>query len=288
VYDNCSLTRAAHTLGVTQSNISKSIRKLEDELELLLFYRHTRDVKPTAAAEKLYKSACQCLITANDFMNKAQELSHGESGTLKIGCGPLAHDLLIKPLVSHLVSQDSQLCIHAETGNFEELKQRLDNHVYDCIFYDVGELERIADPSDYHVVPLLKKQVYIVADVNHPIHSQVDVLDHIFAYRWVLPPIPQRYIGQLPIQFQEFILNSDKPDFEVTDLHQALDLAETSNLITIAGDLTDKSFVRRSLKAVNVPFQIYSDIGLWRMRSRYLTPALNDLIMILESICERE
>jgi DNA-binding transcriptional LysR family regulator len=287
VYDNSSLTGAAQALGVTQSNISKSIQKLEDELELLLFHRHTRHVQATDAAEKLYRNARQCLTATDDFINKARYLSHGESGTLKIGCGPLAHDLLLKPLINHLVTKESKISIHAGTGSFNELKHQLDNHIYDCLFYDVGELEQIADPSDYQVIPLLQKQVHIVANEDHPIHLQQDVLDNLFDYRWVLPPIPQRYIGLLPTKFQEFLLNSELPDFEVTDLPQALDLAEANNLITIAvGNLTDKTFLRRSLKPIKVPFTIMSDIGLWRLRSRYLTPTNRDLISTLESICD--
>jgi hypothetical protein len=50
----------------------------------------------------------------------------------------------------------------------------------------------------------------------------------------VLPPIPQRYIRHLPPQFQTFLLSSNKPDFEVTDLPQALELAVQNGLITIA------------------------------------------------------
>jgi hypothetical protein len=52
----------------------------------------------------------------------------------------------------------------------------------------------------------------------------------------VLPPIPQRYIRHLLPQFQTFLLNDNKPDFEVTDLPQALKLAEQNGLITIAVD----------------------------------------------------
>jgi len=287
VYDHRSLSLAAQALGVTQSNVSKSIQKLEDDLELLLFHRHTRDVQATDAAKKLYRSARQCLNVTEDFANKARYLSHGESGALRIGCGPLAHDLLIKPIINQLVAKDSKITIHTGTGNFEQLRHQLDNHQYDCLFYDVGELERIADPSDYQVIPLLQEKVYIVANKDHPIHAQTDVMDKLFDYRWVLPPVPQRYIGQLPTKFQEFILNSDLPDFEVTDLPQALDLAQTNNLITIAvGDLNDEMFLRRSLKAVDIPFSITSDIGLWRLRTRYLTPTLKDLMSMLESICD--
>lgn len=283
VYDNLSLTKAAQTLGVTQSNISKSIQKLENELELLLFHRHSRNLKPTEAAKDLYKNACQCLSATDDFISKARYLSHGNSGALKVGCGPLAYDLLLKPLISQLITQEENIRIHAGTGNFNELKHQLDNHLYDCLLYDVGELQQITDPSDYQVIPLIKTPVYIVANQSHPIHKQKNAFESIFTYRWVLPPIPQRYIGSLPYQFQEYILNSDKPDFEVTDLYQALDLAERNNLITImAGDLNDNIFSKRSLKPVKLPFTIYSDIGLWRLRSRYMTPIIKKVITVLE------
>ena len=43
-------------------------------------------------------------------------------------------------------------------------------------------------------------------------------------------------IGGSNLQFQTFLLNANKPDFEVTDLPQALKLAEQNGLITIAVD----------------------------------------------------
>ncbi len=76
----------------------------------------------------------------------------------------------------------------------------------------------------------------MVANHAHLIHQQPPVLDYLFKYKWVLPPIPQRYIRHLLPQFQTFLLNANKPDFEVTDLPQALKLAEQNGLITIAVD----------------------------------------------------
>jgi DNA-binding transcriptional LysR family regulator len=103
---------------------------------------------------------------------------------------------------------------------------------------DVGELRTLHDPETYDVIPLLQVPVYVVANHDHPIHRQIPVLDHLFEYKCVLPPIPQCYIWHLPPQFQTFLLHSNKPDFEVTDLPQALELAEKNGLITVAvGDL---------------------------------------------------
>ena len=48
-----SFTRAAATLGVTQSALSQAIRGLEERLRIRLLTRTTRSVAPTAAGERL-------------------------------------------------------------------------------------------------------------------------------------------------------------------------------------------------------------------------------------------
>ena len=285
VYEHRNLTKAASAIGVTQSNISKSIQKLESQLAVLLFDRHTRDVAPTPAGKALYRDALDCISAAQTLVSHARFFSHGEKGIINIGCGPLIHELLLKPLIHEIISRDADIQIHASTGRFEDLKHGLDNHSYDCLLYDVGELHTLHDPQTYEVIPLLQAPVYVVANHDHPIHQQAPVVDYLFEYKWVLPPIPQRYIRHLPPQFQTFLLNSNKPDFEVTDLPQALELAEQNGLITIAvGDLNRDEWQQRSLTAIELPFSISSDIGLWRMRSRQLTPSLGEMIKMLKTL----
>ena len=284
VYEYRNLTKAAGAVGVTQSNISKSIQKLESQLAVLLFDRHTRDVAPTPAGKAQYLDALGCISAMQTLVTHARFFSHGEKGMINIGCGPLIHELLLKPLIHEIIRRDADIQIHASTGRFEDLKHGLDNHSYDCLLYDVGELHTLHDPETYDVIPLLKAPVYVVANHDHPIHQQTPVLDYLFEYKWVLPPIPQRYIRHLPPQFQTFLFNSNKPDFEVTDLPQALELAEKNDLITIAvGDLHRDEWQQRSLTAIDLPFSISSDIGLWRMRSRQLTPILGEMIKMLKT-----
>lgn len=285
VYEHRNLTKAAGAIGVTQSNISKSIQKLESQLAVLLFDRHTRDVAPTPAGTLLYRDALDCISAMQTLTSHARFLSHGEKGIINIGCGPLIHELILKPLVHQIIRRDADIQIHASTGRFEDLKHALDNHSYDCLLYDIGELKTLHDPDLYEVIPLLRAPVYVVANHDHPIHQQSPVLDYLFQYKWVLPPIPQRYISHLPEQFQTFLLKSNKPDFEVTDLPQALELAEQNGLITIAaGDLKGEEWQRRSLTAIALPFNISSDIGLWRVRSRRLTPSLSEVINMVKKL----
>src|SRR6476646_512734 len=51
-----SFTKAAATLGVSQSALSYTIKELEARLKLRLFTRTTRSVSPTAAGERLLRN----------------------------------------------------------------------------------------------------------------------------------------------------------------------------------------------------------------------------------------
>jgi DNA-binding transcriptional LysR family regulator len=288
VFELNNLTKAARALGVGQSTISKSIQKLEQQLQLKLFHRHTREMNATDAAKQLYKYARNSLSATEDFVQQAQAIRSGKSGTLTIGCGPLALDLLLKPLVQRLIANKSKVRLRTNTGSFADLKYGLDNHRYDCLLYDIGELQHIVDPSDYQVLPLLQKPVFLVARLSHPIHQQRPTkLEHLFDFPWVLPPVPQRYITQLPPAFQQFLLNSQKPDFMVSDLSQALALAEQNDLITIAvSNNANSEMVDTKMRKIPLPFNIESDIGLWQLRSRYLTPSMDELIELLRAECE--
>jgi hypothetical protein len=55
--------------------------------------------------------------------------------------------------------------------------------------------------------------------------------------------------------------------------------------ITIAvDDLHRDEWQQRSLTAIKLPFTISSYIGLWRMRSRQLTPSLLEMINMLKKL----
>lgn len=279
IYDLKNLSKAAKKLGVTQSAVSKNMQKLEAQLALKLFERHTRNVEPTDAAHLLYKHANQCVGTVNDFLDKARFLSQGDSGIIHIGCGPLAHALILNPLINTLLKKQSNMRIHAHIESFSLLKQGLDKHLYHCLLCDVGDLSTVPDPDEYKVTPLLKVPLYIVANTSHPVHA-VEDWQQAFNHKWILPPVPPRYLNQMPKSMQRFLQRSDKPDFATTDLQQAIQLAKKNDLLTVATGkiMADGTVGNTGLKPISLPFALMTDIGLWRMRSRLLTPQMREVI----------
>ncbi|WP_437185333.1 LysR family transcriptional regulator [Planctomicrobium sp. SH668] len=79
-------TRAAEELGVSQSALSRSIQKLEEELGQPVFERRSRSVALTEAGTLLQSRAQQVITILDD--TKAQITDDGKSGRIRIGAIP--------------------------------------------------------------------------------------------------------------------------------------------------------------------------------------------------------
>ena len=82
-----SFTRAAASLGVTQSALSQTIRGLEERLRIRLLTRTTRSVSPTAAGERLMRAIGHRFDEIEDELDALTELRDKPAGTVRITCG---------------------------------------------------------------------------------------------------------------------------------------------------------------------------------------------------------
>ncbi|HME04603.1 MAG TPA: LysR family transcriptional regulator, partial [Solirubrobacteraceae bacterium] len=80
-----SFTRAAERLWVAQPGLSTQIRRLERELGMRLFERHTRGVDLTAAGELFLEHARAALAAADLARATGDDIQSGVVGTLRLG-----------------------------------------------------------------------------------------------------------------------------------------------------------------------------------------------------------
>lgn len=78
-------SRAAKTVFVTQSTVSKAVKQLEDELGLQLLDRIGANVKLTAAGEIVYRRALTILAQGDDLKAELEELRGLKGGVLRLG-----------------------------------------------------------------------------------------------------------------------------------------------------------------------------------------------------------
>jgi DNA-binding transcriptional LysR family regulator len=90
-----NFTKAAAQLGVSQSALSHTIRRLEERLGLRLLTRTTRSVAPTEAGERLLRAAEPRLDEIDAELAALSELRDKPSGTIRI----TAHDHAVRTVL---------------------------------------------------------------------------------------------------------------------------------------------------------------------------------------------
>ena len=94
-----SFTRAARRLGVTQSALSQTMKRLEGQLGFRLLSRTTRSVAPTAAGERLLATLSPALAGLDEEIAALSQPRGAAIGTVRITTGKHAADTLLWPML---------------------------------------------------------------------------------------------------------------------------------------------------------------------------------------------
>jgi DNA-binding transcriptional LysR family regulator len=95
-----SFTKAAAQLGISQSALSHTIRRLEERLGLRLLTRTTRSVSPTQAGERLLLTAAPRFQEIEAELAALRELRNKPAGTIRITASEHAAHSLLWPKLS--------------------------------------------------------------------------------------------------------------------------------------------------------------------------------------------
>lgn len=85
--DTQSFSRAAATLNVKQSTLSRRVLQLEDRLGVKLFERTTRGAEPTENGKVFIEQARRIVTDVDNLQTTARAVSYGEQGRLAVGYG---------------------------------------------------------------------------------------------------------------------------------------------------------------------------------------------------------
>ncbi|MEO6842849.1 MAG: LysR family transcriptional regulator [Bradyrhizobium sp.] len=110
-----SFTRAAAQLGVSQSALSHTIRRLEERLGIRLLTRSTRSVAPTAAGERLIRTVGPRLQEIDDELSALAELRDKPAGSIRITAGEHAAEAILWPALAKLLPRYPDIKVELTT-----------------------------------------------------------------------------------------------------------------------------------------------------------------------------
>ncbi|MBB5045308.1 DNA-binding transcriptional LysR family regulator [Rhodopseudomonas rhenobacensis] len=117
VAEERSFTRAAATLGVSQSALSHTIRELEARLGIRLLTRTTRSVAPTEAGERLLRTVAPRLAEIDAELAGLNDLREKPAGSIRITAGEHAAETVLWPALARLLKDYSEIKVEICSDN---------------------------------------------------------------------------------------------------------------------------------------------------------------------------
>jgi DNA-binding transcriptional LysR family regulator len=133
-----SFTRAADASGVTQSAVSRSIRELEEEVDLRLFDRTTRQVALTPAGENMLTRIAPLVDEIEAALHDSDGRREGERGTVQIAS--------VAPASSAFVVRALAACRDAYAELSVTLRDRAQAGVLQMVLGGTADFGVVVDP----------------------------------------------------------------------------------------------------------------------------------------------
>ncbi len=276
-----SFTRAAASLAITQSALTKSVADVERILGIKLFQRLPRGVTLTEAGRAFVVRARQILADTQNLMNAVEDHRTLEAGRLVVGVAPAAmQSLLVRP-IALFAKQYPKLTIEIYEGPFERMAQSLVS----------GEIEVLLSLSTYlNSWPELpwatvgQLHYSFVGRKNHPAAAVPDLSQQeLLTYPVILPPSTLPMSAEITQALQRAEAPVNSPRYICDYFPLAAEIVQQTDAISPV--LSFKPLGARLRKE----FHVFEDvlqlqpesIGLARSATRDAPPAVAAFIDLL-------
>ncbi|QIW10427.1 LysR family transcriptional regulator [Francisella sp. LA112445] len=167
VAEQQSFTKAADILGIAKSNLSQSIKDLENQLKVQLLYRSTRHVRLTEIGREYYQKCKKAFHDLDIATQLATQENSELNGSIKINCvGGIIGEDVIAPILLEFQQQNPNVNIHLD---FSSNRINLLDSDYDLVIR-MGNLP----DSNLIISPLRKVSTkYVANDVFIKTHGQI-------------------------------------------------------------------------------------------------------------------
>lgn len=154
--------RASEKCFVSQPALSLAIKKLEDDLGVMIFERSRTDISPTPIGEKIIEQAIKALEEVNHIREIAKQGNNQLSGAFRLGLIYSVGPYLLPEIIPILRKTASDMPLDIEENLTAQLEAQLKNGVIDAAV--------IALPFDVpgiNTMPLYDEKYVVMVPVDH-------------------------------------------------------------------------------------------------------------------------
>lgn len=181
VVEQKSFSRAAEVQGVSQPAVSKAVRELEDQLQVVLLERGGRSFRPSEAGLMLYKYARGIFAMERAAVEAVQAYSELERGGLTIGASTTIAAYWLPRYIAEFSARHPALAIRLLSGNTKQVAQWL----LDCDV-DVALVEGHIDDERLEIRPWRRERMVVVAAADSSIAGHKLRAQELSSQLWLM------------------------------------------------------------------------------------------------------
>lgn len=159
--------KAADACNVSQPTLSGQIRKLEDELGVMLLERTSRKVLFTQTGLMLVDQAREVLRNVQIFKEMASKQGEEMSGPMHIGLIPTLAPYLLPHIITLLHNSYPSLELYLHEAQTHVLVSQLEQGKLDCAI-----LAQVKESSPFIELPLFDEPMMLAVPVDNPLAKQ--------------------------------------------------------------------------------------------------------------------
>lgn len=166
-----SFTKAADDIYVSQSALSKSVKSLEQELNVTLIDRTSKSFNLTEEGRILYVEGEKLLQYIDESQDEIIEKIHRSRGRLRIGVPPVISTVYFSQLLFRFIKQypNIELEISEVGANIVQNQINAGN-------IDIGVvILPIINSDNYHIIPAMSSDNALIVNKDHPLASRDEV-----------------------------------------------------------------------------------------------------------------
>ncbi|WP_174888866.1 transcriptional regulator LeuO [Candidatus Williamhamiltonella defendens] len=244
-----NVTRAAHSLGMSQPAVSNAVARLKVMFNDELFVRYGRGIEPTLRARQLFGPVRQALQLVHNELPGAGFEPKTSTRLFNLSiCSPL--DVRLTAQILNRIKQSApniQLVISSYLNDNIEHQLRYQETEF-VISY--SEFER----SDFHQIPLFNDELVLAVSKNHPRIGDTISSDDLFNEAHAVVSLNKKGSFSEPY----YISNESAQSiaYESTDMSSVLNIVSQTYFVAIAPRwLVQEQSKTLNLKLVELPWE---------------------------------
>jgi len=252
-----TISAAARELAVSQPAVTKSVRKLEEQLGVPLFDRRARGMALTASGTALLAHArsieAQCRVADGEL----DALSRGLAGRIRLGAGPYWGNTVVPRAIARLHEGMPGVDVDLEVGVNTVIQPKLYAGELDLI---VGALpESLVMPAGIARRDIYRINLRVVAGRHHPLQarSRVAVTD-LARYPWVVYQHDRDVMDKLAALLQRSGAKPPEIRVETTSVTAVIQLLRNGPYLACLADAYLRAAPEPGIAILRYPREIWS------------------------------